>query len=227
MTRSPDGAGTGSGGGTGTGPRDGAGADGDWRRGRTGRRPGVSGTRQAILDAARRHFAELGYDRTTLRGVAAAAGVDTALVTHFYGTKQRLFALAAELPMDPAVVVPRLLAGPRASIGPRLARQVLGTLAHEEGRRRVTGLIRAAASEEAAARVIRERITRELLVPIAEGLDAPDAPLRAALSASQIVGLIMTRHVVALDALAAADEDVLAAAVGSTLQHYLTGPLAP
>lgn len=185
----------------------------------------MSGTREAILDTARRHFAELGYDRTTLRGVAGAAGVDTALVIHFYGSKQRLFALAAELPIDTEVVVPGLLAGPRATIGHRLARQVLDTLAQEEGRRRVTGLIRAAASEEAAARVIRERITRELLVPIAEGIDAPDAALRAALVSSQIVGLVMARYVVALDALTGADDDLLAAAVGVTLQNYLTGPL--
>ncbi|MFF4650783.1 TetR family transcriptional regulator [Streptomyces sp. NPDC001380] len=196
-------------------------------RPRAGRRPGDSGTREAILDAARRRFAELGYDRTTLRGIAADAGVDVALVSHYFGPKQRLFAQAASLPFDPALALPGLLDGPREDIGRRLARHVLETLDSPTGRRRMTGLIRAAASERQAADEIRERVSRELLVPLAEGLGAPDAPLRASLAGSQIVGLVMARHVVGLEPLTESASGVLVDAVAPVLQHYLTGPLAP
>ncbi|MFD0331445.1 TetR family transcriptional regulator [Streptacidiphilus monticola] len=97
-------------------------------RRRAGRPPGESRTRERILGAARSLFAEQGFDRTSLRGVAAAAGVDVALVSHYFGSKQRLFAEAAALPVDPAEVVPRVLAGPREEIGRRLIEQVLDIL---------------------------------------------------------------------------------------------------
>jgi AcrR family transcriptional regulator len=190
-----------------------------------GRRPGTSQTRQLILDTARQHFAELGYDRTTLRGIAAAAEVDVALVSHFFSGKQRLFAEAAALPYDPAVVLARLLTGPREQIGRRLAEQVLDLLEDPASRRQMIALIRAAASEEEAAEQIRKRINRELLVPIATGLGSPDAPLRAALTGSQVVGLVMTRHIVGIEPLAHTSREQLVAAIAPTLQRYLTGPI--
>jgi AcrR family transcriptional regulator len=182
-------------------------------------------TRELILDTARQHFADLGYDRTTLRGIATAAGVDVALVSHYFKGKQRLFAEAAALPYDPSVVLPRLLEGPRGDIGQRLAEQVLDLLESPETRRQMIALIRAAASEEEAAQQIRERINRELLVPLAAGLGSPDAPLRAALIGSQVVGLVMTRHIVGTEPLPSASREQLAAAIAPTLQRYLTGPL--
>jgi AcrR family transcriptional regulator len=190
-----------------------------------GRRPGTSQTRQLILDTARRLFAELGYDRTTLRGIAAAAEVDVALVSHFFSGKQRLFAEAAALPYDPAVVLARLLSGPREQIGRRLAAQVLDLLEDPATRRQMIALIRAAASEEEAAEQIRKRINRELLVPLATGLGSPDAPLRAALTGSQVVGLVMTRHIVGIEPLARTSREQLVAAIAPTLQRYLTGPI--
>jgi AcrR family transcriptional regulator len=190
-----------------------------------GRRPGTSQTRQLILDTARQHFAELGYDRTTLRGIAAAAEVDVALVSHFFSGKQRLFAEAAALPYDPAVVLARLLTGPREQIGRRLAEQVLDLLEDPASRRQMIALIRAAASEEEAAEQIRKRINRELLVPLATGLGSPDAPLRAALTGSQVVGLVMTRHIVGIEPLARTGREQLVAAIAPTLQRYLTGPI--
>jgi AcrR family transcriptional regulator len=190
-----------------------------------GRRPGTNQTREEILDAARRLFAELGYDRTTLRGIAAAAEVDVALVSHYFGGKQRLFAEVATLPYDPAAIVPRLLTGPREQIGRRLAEQVLGLLENPDSRRQITALIRAAASEEEAAELIRERINREMLMPLATGLGSPDAPLRAALTGSQVVGLVMARHIVGIQPLPGTARDRLIAAIAPTLQRYLAGPL--
>lgn len=194
-------------------------------RSRSGRRPGESVTRETILDAARRKFAELGYDRTTLRNIAADADVDAALVSHYFGSKQRLFAAAAPMPLDPEKVLADLLDGPRETIGHRLAGHVVGVMESADGRLKITGLIRAAASEEAAAALIRERITVALLEPLARGLDSPQARLRAAFAGSQMVGLIMSRHVIGVQVLADCDAETLIATVGPVLQHYLTGTL--
>jgi len=195
------------------------------RRARSGRRPGESGTREAIAAAARAQFAERGYDRTSLRSVAADARVDPTLVSHFYGTKQELFVAVVGLPFDPAAVLPRLLGGDRSAVGERLARFILGLLETEEGRRRVTGLIRSAASEPEAARLVREIVTRDVFTPIVESLGVDDAPLRASLVGAQVVGLVMARHVVAVEPLASTDADTLARAIGPNLQRLLTEPL--
>src|ERR687897_3533809 len=87
---------------------------------RTGRRPGVSGTREAILDAARRAFAEQGYQRATIRGVAELAGVDPALVHHYFGTKQELFVAAVRLPVNPVEQLTTVLAAEPDQVGPRI-----------------------------------------------------------------------------------------------------------
>ncbi|MFB7337799.1 TetR family transcriptional regulator [Streptomyces adustus] len=194
-------------------------------RPRLGRRPGESVTREAILEVARRKFADLGYDRTTMRGVAADADVDASVVSHYFGSKQGLFTAAAALPFEPEAVLAELLDGPRETIGHRLATHALRIVETTDGRLQITGLIRAAASDENAARMLRDRITGELLLPLAQELDSPDAQLRAALASSQMVGLIMARHITGLQVLADTDAAVLADAIGPTLQRYLTGPL--
>ncbi len=195
------------------------------RRRPTGRRPGDSGTREGILLAARRLFAAQGYDRTSLRQVALEAGVDPTLVTHFHGSKQALFVAVVELPFDPPAVLPGLLAGDRATMGERLARFVVGVMESVEGRARMTGLVRAAASEPEAARLVRERVTAELFAPITAHLGADDAPLRASLLGAQTVGLVMARHVVAVEPLASVPPERLASVLAPILQHLLTEPL--
>jgi AcrR family transcriptional regulator len=194
-------------------------------RARSGRRPGESGTRDAILRAARERFAEQGYDRTSLRQIALDAGVDPALVTHFFGSKQRLFVTVVELPFDPAEVLPRLLAGDPARVGERLAGFFLGVLESPEGRSRVIGLVRAAASEPEAARLVRELVTRELFAPVAEHLGAEDAPLRASLLGAQVVGLVMARYVVGVEPLASTAPATVAAILAPVLQRLLVDPL--
>jgi len=191
----------------------------------SGRRPGESGTREAIRAAAARLFSEQGYDRTSLRAVAAAAGVDPKLVAHYFGTKQRLFLAVVELPFDPAVAVPAIFAGPRKEIGERLARFFVGVLENPEGRRRMTGLVRAAASEPEAARLVRELIGREVVGRIVEELEVDDAGLRASLVGSQLVGLAMARYVVGIEPLASLRPEAVVAAIAPNLQRYLTGPL--
>jgi AcrR family transcriptional regulator len=190
-----------------------------------GRRRGETRTREAILSAARRRFAEHGYDRASLRSIAADAGVDPALIAHFFGSKQRLFVAVVELPLDPEQVVPQVLAGPRSEIGERLARAIVSVLENREARTRVTGLVRAAATEPAAARMVRDLLTRRVFTPLAQRLGTGDALLRANLVGSQVVGLVMARYVVGLEPLASLPSDRLVAAIGPTFQRYLTDPL--
>lgn len=192
---------------------------------RSGRRPGTSGTRDAIADAARRLFADRGYDRTSLRAVAGAAGVDQALVSHYYGSKQELFVAVVELPFEPELVLPRLVGGDRATVGLRLAQFLLATLESTEGRSRITSLVRAAASEPEAARMVRELVTNRIFKPLTDALVVDDAPLRATLVGSQVIGLTMARYVVRVEPLASADPDTVIAAIAPTLQRYLLEPL--
>ena len=194
--------------------------------GTRGRRPAGSGTREAIAAAARRQFGEVGYQRASLRSIAAEAGVDPRLVLHFFGSKQQLFASVVELPFDPETTFDALMAAGEQGLGRRVAEFLFGILDSPEGRKTATGLIRAAASEEEAAATIRDLVAERLLLPLASrvGRDRPE--LRASLVASQIVGLAMARHVVGLTPLATASRDELVAALAPVFDHYLTGPLA-
>jgi AcrR family transcriptional regulator len=192
---------------------------------RTGRRPGDSGTREAIANAARRQFAERGYTRATIRGIAADAGVDPALISHFFGSKQELFAAVTALPFDLDEAMPQIVAGPRSKLGERLAELLLGILDDPDSRRRITGIVRAAASEPEGARAAREVVANRVLVPIAEAIDADQPELRASLINSQMVGLIMARYIVALEPLASLPAEDVVRAIAPNLQRYLTGTL--
>jgi AcrR family transcriptional regulator len=190
-----------------------------------GRRPGTSGTREAILAAARRQFAERGYDRTSLRAIAAEAGVDPGLVTHFFGSKQRLFVEVVEFPLDPAETLPEVFSGDPATIGRRLAELLVSLLESPDARARIIGIVRAAASEPEAARMVRELLMREIWAPAAELLGADDAELRMNLVGSQVVGVVMARYVVGAEPLASLPAEKLVDAIGPTLQRYLAEPL--
>ena len=195
------------------------------QRQRTGRRPGSSGTRDAIAESACRQFAELGYDRTTIRGVAADAGVDPALVVHFFGSKQKLFVSVMALPFEPEERMPEILAGRRSELGLRVARFAVGLLEDPQARSVMTGIVRSAASEEEAARMVRELVAKRIVGAIADSLEVADARLRANLVSSQIIGLIMARYIVRVEPLASLAPEALIAAIAPNLQRYLTGTL--
>jgi AcrR family transcriptional regulator len=198
---------------------------------RSGRRGGDSGTREAILAAARARFGDLGYDRATIRGIADDAGVDPALVHHFYGSKDRLFAAAMRLPVNPGDVVDAVLASDardEGSVGEHLLRTLLGIWDVAEMRATFLGLLRSASTGEQALGMLHEFVTSVIITRLAATIRevAPDgdgdADYRAALIASQVVGLGMTRYVVELDSLTRASTDDLAAAIGPTLDRYLS-----
>ncbi len=192
---------------------------------RSGRRTGDSGTREAVLAAAREAFGMQGYGATSLRAVARTAGVDPALVLHFFGSKDGLFEAAVELPLDPATVVQGLLAGDRDGLGERIVRTFLGVWDGTPGQGPMLAMLRSAVSHAEAAAMLRELLLRVILLPVARGAGGDNPERRAGLLASQVAGLAVTRYVLAIEPLASATADELAPLIGPTLQRYLTGEL--
>jgi AcrR family transcriptional regulator len=195
------------------------------RTGRTGRRTGDSGTREAILAAARQRFAKLGYDRATIRGIASDAGVDPALVHHFFGTKEKLFVAAVRFPFVPTEELAQLGMADRERLGELIVRIALGALENPSTRPPAIALIRSAITNEQAATMMREFVTRAIVGTIATLVDEGEAEYRASLVASQILGLGIARYIVGLEPLAGADVDDLVAAIAPTVQRYLTGEI--
>lgn len=188
---------------------------------RPGRRPGPSSSRDDILAAARVLFGERGYDKASIRAIAREAGVDPALVHHFFGSKEELFASAMEFPVDPAVFLGQVMAGPRAQIGERLARTFLRIWSNPRLRPQFVGIFRAAATTEQGAALLREFVTRAILARVAETLGLP--PLSLAAAASQMLGVVMLKYIVQVEPMASATEDELVALLAPTLQRYLEG----
>lgn len=211
------------------------------RRGRTGRRSGDSGTREAILAAARQQFGDRGYHGATIRAIAAAAGVDAALVHHFYGRKERLFAAAMRMPVVPGEVVAAALApqarAPGSSLGEHLLGTVLSAWEMPEIRATFLGLLRSAVTSDQATVMLREFATDSILGRLAEAARAAqpggaaaggsDADFRAALAASQVLGLALVRYVLRFPPLDTASPEELVTAIGPTLERYLAGDLGP
>jgi AcrR family transcriptional regulator len=189
---------------------------------RTGRRRGDSGTREAILEAARAAFAAGGYDRTTIRAVAREAGVDPALIHHFYGTKERLFSEALRLPVDPAAAAETILAEGVDSAGDRLVRFFLSIWEPSESRGAFLAVVRSALTNEEAARMLREFVERAIVLRVATAIGGRDASLRASLAGAHLVGMAVLRYVVRVEPLASASPERVAALVGPRIQSYLT-----
>ena len=192
---------------------------------RTGRRPGAGGTKEKIRAAAHSHFTRVGYERATIRGIAAAAKVDPKLVLHYFGSKEGVFRAAMDVPFDPAAAFPTLLQPGLDGMGTRIARFFLETW-DSRGGSRMLALIRSAVSNESAAALLRDFVTREVLARVAEALELDQPRLRASLVGSQLIGLAVLRYVVKLEPLASAPRSRVAAWIGPTLQRYLTDPAA-
>ena len=194
---------------------------------RTGRRPGATSTRDEILRAARRLFGERGYHGATMRAIAAEAGVDAALVVHFFGSKAALLGEAVQWPFDPQVEMPKLLADGRHHVGRHLAGQFERTWDSEGSRNPILILLRAATTEPQAAEMLREFLRLRLFAPLMERLGSDHPELRTDLVASQLVGLGIARYVLRLEPIASAKPGDVVAWISPTLQRYLTGKLEP
>lgn len=196
-------------------------------RGRGGRRTGEPTRRQDILAAGAAAFADYGYDRATIRDIAARAAVDPALVIHYFGSKEALFAEVLQLPVSPCEVFLRASAADPGSIGVTVVRAFLEAWEPPEQRARLTAMLRSATTNETAMRILRDLLVREVVAPMSDVLGATDGGLRAALVGSQLVGLALLRYIGAIEPLASASIDELVAAVGPTVQRYLTGDVWP
>ncbi|MEU6139856.1 TetR family transcriptional regulator [Streptomyces sp. NPDC047081] len=194
---------------------------------RRGRRTRVESadTRDRILTVAREEFSERGYEKTSVRGIAKAAGVDSALVHHYFGTKEQVFEAAIEVAFAPALNAPEAVAeGPLDGVGERLTRFIFGVWENPTTRTPLLAIVRSAVNNEAAAAVFRRLVASQLLRRIAAQLDHPDAELRAELAAAQLVGCAMLRYVIKIEPLASADVEQVIARVAPVVQGHLTGP---
>ena len=189
-----------------------------------GRRPGAPDTRAAVLAAARSSFAEQGFRGTTIRAVASAAGVDPALVHHYFGTKDDLFLAAMELPVDPREVVAHMTNGPVEEVAERLLAAFLGVWDDPAVQ---PALLTAARRmlEPGGDRLLSAGFLPVVIWPIGAklGLDRPEH--RMTLVASQVIGLILMRYLLRVEPLASLSKEAVIATYAPTIQRYLTGDL--
>lgn len=185
---------------------------------RPGRRPGPTETREAILAAARELFGERGYDGATIRAIAGQAGVDPALVHHFFGNKEQVFVATMRVPINPAEAVSTIAEGPREEVGERVVRYFINLWRDPDGLSSFLGLVRSAMTNERAAAMMRQFLGQTLLGRLAAALDVP--PLRAEAAMSHMIGMTLMRYVLRLEPLASAGEDEVVGIVAPVIQRY-------
>jgi AcrR family transcriptional regulator len=181
-------------------------------------------SRQQVLDAARARFAGDGYERATVRAIAADAGVDPSMIHYFFGRKDELFAAAMRMPASPRTPIAALFAGGVDDLGPRLVRRFLEVWDDAEDIEPLLAMARSARTDDQSVAMLREFIAQEFTTQVAQRLDATDARLRAGLVSSQLLGLAFARYGVGLEPVASADHDTIVAWLGPILQNLLTGP---
>jgi AcrR family transcriptional regulator len=196
------------------------------RRGRPprGQDEGRPGARERIVEAARKEFAERGYDKASIRGMAKRAGVDPALVHHYLGTKEQVFEIAIESAFAPLAGEPEtIMAQGVADVGERLTRFIFGVWENPATREPLLAIVRSAVNNDIAAAVFRKLVVRQVIRKIAVEVGGPDPELRAELAAAQLVGTAMLRYVIKAEPLASADPEVLIRRLAPVVQHHLTG----
>ena len=197
------------------------------RPGRPRRSLAKDDTRGLILAAAATIFGRDGYDAASMRGVAREAGVDPALVRHYFADKAELFTESVAAPMRPDRIVAAALAGPRDRIGENLVRTILNALDQPGASTRIIRLMHTALAQEFAATMLRQFVMREILKRIARELGDEDAELRASFAATQVVGLVIARYGLKIEPLASTPSDVVVARIGPVVQWHLLGTEVP
>jgi len=194
--------------------------------GRRGRREGASESREHILATARRLFAEHGFEGTSLRQVAREAGVDPAMIHHFFKGKDELFALSVALPADPAQVLEGVDQHDPEHRAEAIARAVL-RLWESPAQHSLVAFIRGTIGSKSKTLLLREVVTRTIISRIMAGIPGPpeEVALRGNLVATQMVGLMLVRYVVKLEPLASASPEDVVRLLAPNVQHYLTGEL--
>ncbi|MBC6459846.1 TetR family transcriptional regulator [Actinomadura sp. HBU206391] len=184
-----------------------------------GRRPGPNETREAILTAARELFAEKGYDGASIRAIARAADVNPALVHHFFGTKENVFIEAMRLPFNPAELLPLIIETSDERIGETLIRVFLGIWGDPDRRAPLIAMLRSAMTNEQAATMMRQFVSKALIGRAAELRGIPLLKVDAAVG--QMIGVMLLRYVIQVEPIASASEEELVELLAPTLQRYL------
>ncbi len=194
-------------------------------RKRPGRPPGTSDTRERILTSARELFARNGFDKTSIRAIAAAADVDPALVHHYYGTKTQLFAAAIHIPIDPMQVIGPLQQIPVEEIGYTLPSLLLPLWDSEMGKGLIATLRSILAGNDTS--LVRSFLQEVIAKEVGSRVDDPpgSGPIRVQFVASQLVGVVMARYILELDPFKSLPVEQIAETIAPNLQRYLTGDL--
>lgn len=177
--------------------------------------------RARLLEAARSAFAASGYARTTMKGVAAAAGVAPEVLRRYYDSKGDLFAAALRLPTDPATAVPALLAPGIEGLGDRLVRFMLTTLDDPQTRADLLGMLRAGGSAYSSTRTLQEYVESTVVDRVVAAVGVPDARMRVALISSYLMGIAIGRYVARIEPLASASDEHVVRMVGPVVQSLL------
>lgn len=194
-------------------------------RRRRGRRSGGEDTRAALLASAREVFAEQGYQGATVRGIAARAGVDAAMVNHWFGGKQGLFVAAINAPAEVPHIIDQILEGDPDTAGERLVRSFLTVWDAQDSA--FAAVVRSASSQETAAELLRGFLTKMVFGRVVSRLTTDRPELRASLCSTQMIGLGMMRYVLRMPMIESADMETLVTAIAPNLQRYLTGDIGP
>jgi AcrR family transcriptional regulator len=192
---------------------------------RRGRRFGESGSRQAILEAARARFAKDGYAATTIRKIAADSGFDAALVMQFFRSKEELFAAVMSISSSTLSRIANAFDGPMHMLGERITRAFLDLWeGPPQDSEPLLAMLRAAISNEHASAQLRAFFQSRLLDVIGPKLgNDPDATTRAGFASAMLVGVIVGRRIVQVPALAKEDQASVVRLVGPSIQAILTG----
>lgn len=190
-----------------------------------GRRSGASDTREKLIAAATRRFATDGYTGTSLRAVAADAGVDQRLVRYFFGSKQQLFMAAVGMPFNPGDIASRLYEGDPAGIRGRIETFLVDLMESPELYDRLTAVVLASTGDSPVAQMVGGFLSTELSKRARAFADPEATALRLNLFGATVVGLILARYVSKIEPLASTPARVVAEIVAPTLETYLVGML--
>jgi AcrR family transcriptional regulator len=187
-----------------------------------GRPRGKTDTRNVILSAARHLFAQAGYDKTSVRDVASEAGVDPAMIRHYFGGKEQLFRATMGWPFEPTDIAAEVTGGPRGEIGERLTRVFFEAWERPQSRAPLLAILRGAATHEESANLVRQFIQGQVYAHIADSLGGPDAPLRIDLAMAQLLGIAYLRHILQVEPVASTPVEELISRVAPVISRHLT-----
>jgi AcrR family transcriptional regulator len=175
-----------------------------------------------LLRTARRMFAEAGYNHTSVRDIAAAAGVDPALIRHYFGSKAQLFRATMGWPFDPEQIAAQITSGDRSEIGARLTQVFFGAWEQPDSRAPLLAILRGAATHEESATLVRQFIQTQLYPRIAAVLEDPKAELRVDLAMAQLLGVAYLRHILGVEPIASTPTDELIARIAPVISAHLS-----